>query len=73
MNFRKITYSKMTFVLSVIGFIGSLGFYLGVLRQVYSKPSNIEIEMVEIKRENELLKSQVEVLTTMVEESKDNE
>ena len=63
----------MTFLLSVIGFVGSVGFYLGVLRKVYATPDNMELQVIELKRENELLKSQIEVLTGMVEESKNDE
>ncbi len=63
---KKITYSKLTFILSVIGFIGSLGFYFGVLRQVYAKPQANEIK--QIQQENENLKSQVNTLTRIVNE-----
>ncbi|MCT4583230.1 MAG: hypothetical protein N4A35_17625 [Flavobacteriales bacterium] len=63
----------MTFILSVIGFIGSIGFYLGVLRQVYATPDNIQVKSIELERENKQLKSQVEVLTKMVEECNSNE
>ena len=51
----KPDYSRLTFLLSVIGFIGSLGFYFGVLRQVYSaEPQKQKIEQLEI--ENQELK-----------------
>lgn len=73
MTKRKFTYSKMTFILSVIGFIGSIGFYLGVLRQVYATPDNIQVKSIELERENKQLKSQVEVLTKMIEECNSNE
>jgi hypothetical protein len=68
MTKRKSTYSKWTFILSIIGFVGSIGFYLGVLRQVYSTPSNLQVQTIELERENKNLKSQVEVLTLMVED-----
>ena len=68
MTKKKFTYSKMTFILSVIGFIGSIGFYLGVLKQVYATPDNIQVKSIELERENKQLKSQVQVLTKMVEE-----
>lgn len=68
MTKKKFTYSKMTFILSVIGFIGSIGFYLGVLKQVYSTPDNIQVRSNELELENEHLKSQVQVLTEMIEE-----
>ena len=73
MRNKKFTYSKMTFILSIIGFIGSVGFYLGVLRQVYSTPDNIQIQVSELERENKHLKSQVQVLTKMVEECNEDE
>jgi hypothetical protein len=73
MTKKKFTYSKMTFILSVIGFIGSVGFYLGVLKQVYATPDNIQVKSIELERENKQLKSQVQVLTKMVEECKNNE
>lgn len=63
----------MTFILSVIGFIGSVGFYLGVLKKVYSTPDNIQVKSIELERENKQLKSQVQVLTKMVEECNNNE
>tara|TARA_B110001469_G_C9493368_1_gene246741 strand:- start:2 stop:220 length:219 start_codon:yes stop_codon:yes gene_type:complete len=68
MTKRKSAYSKWTFILSIIGFVGSIGFYLGVLRQVYSTPSNLQVQKIELERENKNLKSQVEVLTLMVED-----
>ncbi|MBL4863138.1 MAG: hypothetical protein JKY09_09015 [Crocinitomicaceae bacterium] len=68
-----MTYSKMTFILSVIGFIGSLGFYTGVLREVYSKPDSTEAIVIELKRENEQLKSKVNDLTYETDKSKKDE
>lgn len=59
-------YSKLTFILSVIGFIGSLGFYFGVLREVYS--GNDEKKIIkQLQIENEQLKKQVKIL---IEEKK---
>jgi len=52
MTKKKFTYSKMTFILSVIGFIGSVSFYLGVLKQVYATPDNIQVKSIELEREN---------------------
>ena len=67
---NKIAYSKLTFILSVIGFLGSLGFYFGVLREIYSEPdSKVVIERLE--KENKELKTQVKVLTGMVDGCKD--
>jgi len=68
MTNKKFTYSKMTFILSIIGFIGSIGFYLGVLKQVYATPDNIQVKVSELERENNQLKTQITVLTKMVDE-----
>lgn len=72
MTKKKLTYSKMTFILSVIGFIGSLGFYIGVLRQVYAT-ADIQVTTMELEQENKQLKSQVKVLTQMVEQCNQDE
>jgi cell division protein FtsB len=71
MTKRKIAYSKLTFILSILGFIGSLGFYFGVLRQVYSEPNETESQLIEIQKENENLKIQVNTLTKVVNDCKD--
>lgn len=73
MKKQKMTYSKMTFILSLIGFIGSVSFYLGVLKQVYSKPDNIELKVSDLSRENKDLKTQVSILTKMIEECEADE
>ena len=65
---KKLTYAKMTFILSLIGFIGSIGFYLGVLKQVYATPDNIQVEVTELERENKELKSQITLLTKMIDD-----
>lgn len=55
-------YDKYTFLLSVIGFIGSVGFYIGVLRQV--SDSEPEKELIEVlKKENEYLRNENSRLT----------
>lgn len=61
MNKIKIAYSKMTFILSVLGFIGSLGFYFGVLREVYSGQKDKEV-IEQLRTENKQLKQQVNIL-----------
>lgn len=71
MTNKKFTYSKMTFILSIIGFIGSIGFYLGVLKQVYATPDNIQVKVSELERENNQLKTQITILTKMVDECQD--
>ncbi len=67
MKKEKFSYTKMTFLLSVIGFIGSLGFYLGVLRQVYSSSTGSQDTIQELQIENERLKEQINIL---IEEKK---
>lgn len=59
---RKIEYHKATFILSVIGFIGSIGFYIGVLRQVYS-PTKNEQKVEQLQRENLELKEIIKDLS----------
>lgn len=56
-----IDYARLTFILSVLGFIGSLGFYLGVLREVYS-PVSDKTEIRVLKAQNEQLQKTVNVL-----------
>lgn len=65
-------YSRLTFILSVIGFIGSLGFYFGVLREVYSDQNTQEV-IENLETENSKLKSQVEILIKQVDECNDHE
>ncbi len=65
-------YSRLTFILSVIGFIGSLGFYFGVLREVYSDQNSQEV-IENLETENSKLKSQVEILIKQVDDCNDHE
>lgn len=65
-------YSRLTFILSVIGFIGSLGFYFGVLREVYSDQNTQEV-IENLETENSKLKSQVEILIKQVDKCNDHE
>ena len=58
----KLDYAKLTFILSFIGFLGSIGFYFGVLRQVYGNTQNTN-KIEELKVENESLKQTLFVLT----------
>ena len=59
---RKIAYNKLTFFLSVIGFMGSVGFYYGVLREVYGS-ANQKALVEELKQENKLLKESLNIIT----------
>lgn len=64
---KKVEYSRLTFILSVIGFIGSLGFYVGVLRQVYN-PSNESEKIEQLEIENQQLKESIFQITTKLKE-----
>lgn len=57
-----IPYHKLNFGLSVIGFIGSLGFYYGVLRKVYTedKAPDQKQQVEALKKENKELKDQLQ-------------
>ncbi len=58
---KKIQYHRLTFILSIIGFFGSVAFYLGVLRQIYS-PTLDTVKIEELTLENKELKETVFVL-----------
>lgn len=61
MRKTNIPYHKLNFGLSVIGFIGSLGFYYGVLRKVYTdKEPDQKQQVEELKKENKELKDQLQ-------------
>lgn len=64
---KNIKYHKLTFMLSVIGFIGSLGFYFGVLRQIYS-PTQDRQKIELLQEENSDLKNTLQVITQKLEE-----
>lgn len=55
-------YPKVTFRLSIIGFIGSIGFYIGVLRDIGGNEKDKSQEIENLKMENETLKNQVDLL-----------
>ncbi len=56
-----IPYHKLNFGLSVIGFIGSLGFYYGVLRKVYTDKAPDQKQQIEqLEKENKQLKQRLE-------------
>lgn len=57
----KIEYHKATFILSVIGFIGSIGFYFGVLREVYNGDGE---KLKQLEHENRELRQEIEELKT---------
>jgi hypothetical protein len=61
MNHKKFPFDKLNFGLSVIGFIGSIGFYYGVLRKVYAdKPAADKQRIEQLEKENHQLREQLE-------------
>lgn len=67
----KVNYPKLTFRLSVFGFIASLAFYIGVLRDL--RPTDQKERIEQLTTENRQLKKQVVVLTDLVEECQNDE
>ena len=63
----KIDYPKLTFRLSVIGFVGSIAFYLGVIRDLHENSPIEKDQIVELEQENEDLKKTVDSLTVILE------
>lgn len=55
-------YPKVTFRLSVIGFIGSIGFYIGVLRDLGIDPIDKNREIENLRKENERLEDHIDLL-----------
>ncbi|NOQ75647.1 MAG: hypothetical protein GQ574_26805 [Crocinitomix sp.] len=58
---KTIDYARLTFVLSFIGFLGSIGFYFGVLREVYS-PARDKQKIEVLKEQNVELQNTVNIL-----------
>lgn len=64
MTNEEFPYQKINFILSVIGFIGSIGFYYGVLKNMNNEnPTKGEVaklkrEIRKLKRELDLAKKQ---------------
>lgn len=60
MSTGRLPYDKLNFGLSVIGFIGSLGFYYGVLRKVYADEPATEKQRIEqLENDNRRLRQQL--------------
>lgn len=59
---RQPAYDKYNFILQVIGFIGSLGFYFGVLSGLSDKEPDKQL-IEQLKEENRFLKQQIEQST----------
>lgn len=62
---NKMNYSKLTFRLSVLGFIASLGFYLGVLRDL--RPTEQKTQIEQLNNEKHRLENQVDLLIEKLE------
>lgn len=61
MSTKRFPYDKLNFGLSVIGFVGSLGFYYGVLRKVYAdEPSTDGQRIEQLEKDNQRLRDQLE-------------
>ena len=58
---KKVDYSRLTFILSFIGFLGSIGFYIGVLREVYS-PARDKQRVEQLEVQNERLEQTIQLL-----------
>lgn len=58
----KADYPKMTFRLSVFGFIASIAFYLGVIKNLVTPEDQKDAKIEQLEAENELLHKQVELL-----------
>jgi tRNA1(Val) A37 N6-methylase TrmN6 len=58
-------YNKYNFILSCIGFIGSLGFYFGVLKELDNPDPQREL-IEQLKRENTFLKQHIKELTHQI-------
>ncbi len=64
---QKLKYAKRTYVLAVIGFFGSMGFYFGVLQKVLQQPDD-QIIITEQQQRIEQLEDQVHTLTNVIED-----
>lgn len=58
---KTIDYARLTFVLSFIGFLGSIGFYIGVIRQIYS-PVRDKQKIEVLTEQNAELQNTINVL-----------
>lgn len=59
---KNSAYAKYNFILSIIGFIGSLGFYFGVLKEVSSGETD-RILIKQLQDENRYLKEHIKEIT----------
>lgn len=55
---NKIDYARLTFVLSFLSFLGSIGFYLGVIREVYS-PVRDKQKIEQLEEQNQQLQETI--------------
>lgn len=61
MSAKRFPFDKLNFGLSVIGFVGSIGFYYGVLRKVYAdEPTTDKQRIEQLENDNRRLREQLE-------------
>ncbi len=53
-------YDKITFALTVAGFIGSVIFYVGVLKDLKKKPTEDKQKIADLEKENRQLKAVID-------------
>lgn len=68
-NEVKVDYPKLTFRLSIFGFIASLAFYIGVLRDLAFQPVEKDHQIEQITKENKQLKEHVDLLINKLNEA----
>lgn len=69
----RMPYEKWNFILQLIGFIGSIGFYIGVLREVSEENPDKQL-IEELKHENQYLKRELhhQINDTMTSKSQES-
>ncbi len=64
---NKIEHHRLTFILAFISFIGSIGFYIGVLHKVYSDDPISTHQLEQVVKDHEVLEQRIEVLENQSE------
>lgn len=62
----KLDYPKLTFRLSLIGFIGSIAFYLGVIRDLHHSPKSQKAYIEQLETQNQELKNEVDSINVIL-------